>query len=199
MLQDPTTHEFLMFHIGNGNGSSSSFMHHSASITGPWTPAKTSPSSGHCNMPTAAYHPNGTLFVVCGNGRSLFSAKQWDKEWSLVTPLNCPPGWEDPTLWFDKRGNWHIIYHVYALRPYAAHDERYSGHAFSPDGKTWTFSDVEPFGGVINFTDGTFQAFATRERPQLIFQDPRKQAPVGLTSAVSSQPIGPSCDSCHEG
>ena len=38
----------------------------------------------------------------------------------------------DPDLWFDARGNWHILYHVYTkVNDYRT--ERYSGHAFSTD------------------------------------------------------------------
>ena len=38
----------------------------------------------------------------------------------------------DPDLWFDARGNWHILYHVYTkVNDYRT--ERYSGHAFSAD------------------------------------------------------------------
>merc|ERR1712137_109856 len=77
VVRDPAG-EWLMFHIGSGNGSepSSGFMHHAKAPEGPWVPAKTSP--GSCGMPSAAFHPNGTLYVVCGNGRSIFRATRWD-------------------------------------------------------------------------------------------------------------------------
>eukprot|EP00664_Eupelagonemidae_sp_cell27_P010079 gene10079-2461_t len=41
------------------------------SADGPWLPASTSPMASVCNMPCAAVHPNGTLFVLCGNGNSI--------------------------------------------------------------------------------------------------------------------------------
>ena len=48
-------------------------------------------------------------------------------------------------LWFDRNGNFHILYHVYTL----AHDykiERCSGHAWSRDGIDWSYSQVhQPF------------------------------------------------------
>ena len=50
----------------------------------------------------------------------------------------------------------------------------------------------------MEFTDGTSRAFATRERPHLVFADKNRTTPVGVISAVSSQPVGPSCASCHE-
>jgi hypothetical protein len=193
--------EWLMFHQGSGPSgtNTSGFMHHSSTPTGPWSPAQTNP--GACGMPTAAFHPNGTLFMVCHNGAELVSAAKWDGAWmKVVAPtFHKPSGWEDPTLWFDRRGNFHVIFHVYALEPYAKHNERYSGHAFSVNGIDWTFSAAEPFNGTVQFTDGSSQTFATRERPQLIFADKNRTTPTGMTSSVSPQPLGPWCDQCQEG
>ena len=52
------------------------------------------------------------------------------------------------TLWFDRHGNWHVVFHVYKTLPFHAHEEVYSGHAFSADGIDWTFSHVEPYNGA---------------------------------------------------
>ena len=95
VIPDPVTQSLLMFHIGTGN-STSGFMHHSATPDGPWVASRTNP--GSCGMPTAAFHPNGTLFVVCGNGQRLSRADQgWQGEWIDVMQLNPPPMWEDPS------------------------------------------------------------------------------------------------------
>ena len=150
-------------------------------------------------MPTAAFHPNNTLFVVCGNGHALYAADTWDGRWRMVTTLVTPPKWEDPTLWFDRHGNWHIVYHVWAADPFEKHNEPASGHAFSSNGLEWTFSTTQPFTGTVNFTDGGSKQFATRERPQMIFKDAARHTPVGLTSAVSPQPLGPWCHECSMG
>jgi hypothetical protein len=89
VLRHTPSGEFLLFHVGKGDAppslakptssalrsgvgavsDGSGFMHHSSSVDGPWLPAATSP--GGCDMPCAAFHPNGTLFAVCRNGRSL--------------------------------------------------------------------------------------------------------------------------------
>ena len=135
----------MMFHIGSGPSSGSGgFMEHSSSPNGPWVTATTKPSG--CNNPAPAFHPNGTLFVVC-NHFSITSATAvdaggpiWNAPYTPLVPIGHPRSsgmqdetrhWEDPTLWFDKRGNWHIIYHVYCLLPFTAHHECASGHAFS--------------------------------------------------------------------
>jgi len=132
------------------------------------------------------------------------SASSWDGEWQPMRSLHKTGGdpdrhWEDPTLWFDRRGNWHILYHVYCLKPFSEHKECYSGHAFSADGFEWTFSDVEPFNGTVDFADGTATTFSTRERPQVIFAKGDSTTPVGFVGGVSSQPIGPVCDTCYKG
>lgn len=210
VLRAPHDGEYLLFHQGDGSGSASNrsspadFMHHSQSPSGPFVPTVSTPGSldlqgRGCGMPTAAFHPNNTLYVVCGNGHSLYSADTWNGTWQLVTTLTTPPKWEDPTLWFDRRGNWHIVYHVWAADPFEQHHEPASGHAFSPNGLEWTFSTVQPFSGTVNYTDGSFKQFATRERPQMIFTDSARHTPVGLTSAVSPQPLGPWCRECSMG
>ena len=204
-LYDLRSKAWLLFHIGDGGLSSntSSFLHYSyESPAGPWSPAPSSP--GQCNMPTAAFDPgNGTLYVLCGNGSPvLFSTPHWNDAnavWTEISRIATPNRWEDPTLWFDSSGNWHVLFHVFSLAPFAAHDERYSGHAWSRDGHAWSIGQIEPLGGTIQFTDGTVETFATRERHQLVFLDMNRSVPAGVTSAVSSQPLGPWCDSCYEG
>jgi len=71
-------------------------------------------------MPTAACHPNGTLFVVCGNGHAIARTTTppgsgvpiWASNWSAQVQLH-PEGeqgaWEDPDLWFDRNENFHIL------------------------------------------------------------------------------------------
>ena len=69
---------------GGGPDGKSLFMSHSYSLDGPWSPTNSTP--GTCGMPTAAYHPNGTLFVICGNGHSLVSTDEWDGgKWRFKT------------------------------------------------------------------------------------------------------------------
>ena len=50
------------------------------------------------------------------------------------------------------------------------------------------------YSGLVTFTDGTNTTFSTRERPHMIFSDKARSTPVGVFTAVSNQPIAPSCD-----
>jgi hypothetical protein len=201
VVQEPASGEWLMFHQGDRG-----YLHTAQSITGPWVRAPAAPAP--CGMPTAAFHPNGTLFVICGNGERILAAEGGESwrtgRWRDVPTLNWrrPTLWEDPTLYYDRHGHWHVLFHVYSLKPFAARRERYSGHAFSKDGLDWRFSPFEPFNGTVSFSGGRQQTFATRERPQLVFDpraDPNRTRPVALCSGVNPQPIGPWCDECQDG
>jgi len=216
VIRDPSDGAWLLFHQGSGpagvnvNGStsssssssSSSFMSHAPSPDGPWAEAAAA-RPGPCGMPTAAFHPNGTLFMVCENGAFLVSAPSRRGPYADGAALprgSLNGGWEDPTLWFDRRRNFHILYHVYSLDPYAAGNASVaSGHLFSEDGLAWHRSGVQPFDGTVEFADGSSRTFATRERPQLLFADAARTTPSALTSGVSSQPVGSMCDACKQG
>eukprot|EP01065_Artemidia_motanka_P027846 TRINITY_DN33041_c0_g1_i1.p1 TRINITY_DN33041_c0_g1~~TRINITY_DN33041_c0_g1_i1.p1 ORF type:complete len:358 (+),score=102.20 TRINITY_DN33041_c0_g1_i1:54-1127(+) len=202
-IRDPSG-EYVMFHIGEGSGvPRSAFLHHAKGPGGPWEKYEGTPPK--CNNPAPAYHPNGTLFLVCNNF-GLTHADGWNaSNWAPVRSIPSPGGdperhWEDAFLWFDRRGSWHLVYHVYCLQPYASGKECYSGHAFSHDGFDWTFSGTEPFNGTVQFTDGTAATFSTRERPKMIFaaSDAARTKPIGVITGVSSQPVSPACDSCYD-
>jgi hypothetical protein len=148
-------------------------LHIAQDPNGPWTAAKTAPQS--CNNPAPAYHPNGTLFVVCNHLDITVAMEDYTGTWSALRSMGKPGkysragNWEDPYLWFDSRGNFHVVYHVYCLDPFEAHNECNAGHAFSTDGYTWHFGQDEPYSGLVSFTDGTNTTFSTRERPHMIF------------------------------
>ena len=65
-LRDPSDGHWLLFHQGNGPAGNESFLRHAPAAGGPWAPTATDAvPEGGCGMPTAAFHPNGTLFLVC--------------------------------------------------------------------------------------------------------------------------------------
>eukprot|EP00656_Telonema_subtile_P035558 TRINITY_DN39534_c0_g1_i1.p1 TRINITY_DN39534_c0_g1~~TRINITY_DN39534_c0_g1_i1.p1 ORF type:complete len:372 (+),score=51.01 TRINITY_DN39534_c0_g1_i1:204-1319(+) len=202
-IREQGTGQYLLFHIGSGNGSGSSFMHRSASPTGPWIPATVSPTA--CNNPAPAYHPNGTLYVICNHVEITNAVTQAGVivSWTALRKIGSPGpqsrsgNYEDPFLWFDRRGNWHIIYHVFCLDPFDAHNECTSGHAFSEDGLSWVFGADEPFDGTVQFSDRTNTSFSTRERPHFLFRDEAKTTPMAVITGVSSQPVDAACAGCN--
>ena len=164
---------WALFHIGTGSGGDiknctqqqlqrspspsppPSTLHTAPSPSGPWTPAPPLPP---CNNPAPFIAPNGTVFLLC-NGFTLYScpsiaAAAAGSPWTLLIPnitpsRGSPPvagSYEDPFLWIDPRGRFHVIYHVYrtgargsdAHNCLPGHDGAVvAGHYFSEDGVTW--------------------------------------------------------------
>lgn len=135
-------------------------IHVADSPYGPWLPLQ-SPSP-KCNNPSPAVHPNGTLFLACT--WKLYSAPSIAGPWSDGIDLHPPHGgWEDPFLFFDRRGHFHILSHVYS-KAGSGINNTISGHAFSVDGLSWTFSQTQPYSNVVQDVDGGVHTFATLER-----------------------------------
>jgi len=156
-----------------------SLLQRATSPGGPWTPVENSP---RCNNPAAAVsQTDGYIYLLCHNGGSLQIQRAATPEgpWSAAIPLNITgkPAdhvWEDPVMYEDQRGNWHIICHSWNNKPWPSNT--ISGHAFAarPLSDDLTQSDwrslaAEPFDNVVHFTDGSSKRFATLERPKLIF------------------------------
>jgi len=91
---------------GDGGGregktaSGQSFLHTAKDPNGPWTPAKSAPNS--CNNPAPAYHPNGTLFVVCNHLDITTAMEDYTGTWTSLRGMGHPGNhsragnWEDP-------------------------------------------------------------------------------------------------------
>jgi len=74
---------------------------------------------------------------------------------------------EDPNLWQDARGNWHVLMHSIA-------DEgpNLGRHAYSRDGIVWIFGTrTVAYNSTVIFQNGKVVEFARRERPQVFFDE----------------------------
>jgi hypothetical protein len=159
----------------SGKGST---IHISDSLYGPWSPL--SNSLGFCNNPSPAIHPNGTIFVGCRFGKPKALLKRAE---TIAGPYSdvCEiphatengDTLEDPHLYIDPRGHFHIIYHAYNYSPTAdnCEDSLVSAHAFSVDGVEWHLAPRQPYGTEVELINGKSVIFATRERPKPFFQD----------------------------
>ena len=95
------------------------------------------------------------------------------KWWHLFNSTVDKRGLEDPFMYVQPHpthdGSAHVTYHA------LFHDHKsFGGHAYSPDGATWTFSSVAPYSNVINWTEasgGGSVALQRRERPHLVFDE----------------------------
>ncbi|KKY30477.1 hypothetical protein UCDDA912_g09564 [Diaporthe ampelina] len=109
---------------------------------------------------------------------------------------------EDPFLWRDKRGNWHILCHwMIDIAERGEKFPRVGGHLFSRDlAGDWTFRLQAAYNTTVGFTDGGRTDYYRRERPKLFFSDDGELTPLYLTNGVQEfnssgsytlvQPIG---------
>ncbi|KUL90946.1 hypothetical protein ZTR_00828 [Talaromyces verruculosus] len=111
---------------------------------------------------------------------------------------------EDPFIWRDKRGNFHMLVHDLYSGEYGQFDSGPNvgkhGYARNWDGE-WTYNaETVAYSTYVEFTDGTATNFTRRERPQLYFSDDGEMTPLFLSTGVQEmntsqsytfvQPIG---------
>jgi len=203
---------YLLFMIGGSKLASAT------SLDGPWTPVPDFPS---CNNPApVTNYSDGSgldsdhIYVVCHGGPTnnhwgisveMYEAPHWLGPWSTVrrnnaskdvdlydhgTALFAHPV-EDPTVWVDNSGTWHILTHAFRMgmvNSSGVTKNAYGGYAWSNDGPygPWHFQEnMVAYTGEIQFAnqpDTTFVA-SRRERPKVLI-DPTTGRPSHLYSGV---------------
>ncbi|KID70281.1 uncharacterized protein G6M90_00g085080 [Metarhizium brunneum] len=97
-----------------------------------------------------------------------------------------PNGNEDPFVWRDKRGNYHMLLH--SLEPEGGFGDgpKVGRHAWARDYKgPWTFgSRTLAFSTDVSYVDGSVITFYRRERPQLYFSEDGTMTPLFLGTGV---------------
>jgi len=151
-------------------------------------------------------------FPQSGNGDDVQLYRADDIEagrWAFITVISTPKTWhdgivfsEDPFLWIDARGMWHLLTHKYDLKngwpPQVGHDGpvMVSGHGWSRDGLHWSFQENQPYYGKILYEDASVQYLSTMERPHLLF-DANKE-PIYLINGISTHWAGPDGNPCSD-
>ena len=168
-------------------GSCNLDLHVAASPTGPWLPVpNVSVLPCGSNNPAPWLHPNGTLYIVFTEwDMGLWRADSWRGPYTLVTMGACGGG-EDPSLYLDKRGAFHCLFH----RSPFSNPDLAIGHAFSVDGLSWHVADEPAANSTIAFEAplGTI-VHGKRERPHLFMN-----AQGDLAALVTGVCIDPACD-----
>lgn len=95
-------------------------------------------------------------------------------------------GNEDPFIWRDKRGHWHILTHSLEAEGGFGNGPKVGRHAYARNYTgPWTFSERSlAFDTTVHYDDGSTIDFLRRERPQLIFSTDGKMTPLLLTTGV---------------
>ena len=186
-------------------------------IRGPWTPPQLVVGAGTNPAPWPAWSeecPTSQIMLAVEDNK-VFSADRWNADtYDLIKtmPWNTSDysgHWtEDPFLWRDKRGHWHILCHW--MIDVAMHGVKYprvGGHLFSRNlSGEWTFKLQEVYNTTVGFTDGTSTDYYLRERPKLFFSDDGLLRPLYLVNGVQEfnasasytliQPIGGAVQTC---
>ena len=168
-------------------------VHFSAYPVGPWQKVMLNFT---CINPAPLWH-NESWYLLCGSGWwDILKAPKlegpWEK-WGRV-PQGCGPKqcggtgmgvWEDPYLYVDGRGHWHVIVHAYnSTTPCGACESPLvSAQMFSRNGQEWFTTNVSPYTNEVVFEDGSTHIFSTRERPKLLFNG--RGQPTHLYNGVS--------------
>mmetsp|Transcript_11041 Transcript_11041/g.22001 ORF Transcript_11041/g.22001 Transcript_11041/m.22001 type:complete len:391 (+) Transcript_11041:43-1215(+) len=152
-------------------------------LLGPWSPndgsggtqvslsrpswSASGPRGRHFSNPAPHFMANGTILLAYRaddrKGTERVSVGRADSLLDSYVDSRAAPAVdatvEDPFLWQDERGHWHMLMH---------NMEAIAAHAFSRDAVTWTVSSVEPYDNIVLFTDGSTVSMKRRERPQLL-------------------------------
>lgn len=173
----------------------------STSFSGPWTVAQLGncsnlPGCSQCGdtNPAPVVLRDGTVRMMWrGSGKGqpnsvmfMAEAPAWDGpfKWNTTNlfPQFTNTHIEDAHMWISASGTWHALVHsdVEGSQKGAA-----GGHAFSEDGREWTFSKYNAYGATITMVDGSNTTFPKRERPHLIM-DPVTGEPAFLVNGVAA-------------
>eukprot|EP01063_Lacrimia_lanifica_P028794 TRINITY_DN4273_c1_g1_i5.p1 TRINITY_DN4273_c1_g1~~TRINITY_DN4273_c1_g1_i5.p1 ORF type:complete len:430 (+),score=102.83 TRINITY_DN4273_c1_g1_i5:48-1337(+) len=184
-------------------------LHHSDSYDGPWTPMNLTIQGWNDTWmmknwnPTAQVMPNGSIRLMVHTqtryntkrdywtGIAILHADSWRGPYTVMPGQEqgdddkCFWCEEDPFMWRDHRGNWHMLYHR-MYDPFGPLDPNWGtyantvpegsaippgwsgGHAFSRDGLTWSALSRSYNTSFVD-TAGAVHAVGRRERPKLIF------------------------------
>ena len=108
----------------------------------------------------------------------------------LFAPIHGEPfSAEDPFVWLDAKGRFHALFHQFTgcVDP-GADIPACGSHAFSEDGRTWTYGGLA-FNRTATFTDGSSFAYNRRERPHLVMAKDGS-TPVALSTGVTYDTSG---------
>ena len=104
--------------------------------------------------------------------------------------------YEGQLLYRDRRGRFHLILHAYVFRfEESCGESSVSAHLFSEDGKRWRMSAPQPYTTRVPTANGSF-VLTTRERPKLFFD--RRGEPTHLINGASAYWGSQPCDGCDQ-
>ena len=122
------------------------------SVEGPWTfqviQFTGTPAISGSSNPTVVFHTNGSAVMVYrgqsdgGESLSMAVSDSWRGPFryeniTLVSPKDKSGSHEDPHLFIDKRGHYHVISHNQGTDRLCPLTNECGAHLYSSDGKAW--------------------------------------------------------------
>jgi hypothetical protein len=96
---------------------------------------------------------------------------------------------EDPFIWRDKRGNYHMLLHSLEADGGFGDGPKVGRHAYASSWEgPWTFNEKTlAFNTTAFFEDGSSIDFHRRERPQLLFSEDGEMTPLYMSNGVQEK------------
>ena len=182
--------------LANKIGGYQFYVRSSSSFSGPWTPLNNNTpltvdysnswlANGNSGgNPAPYFFENGTvLLYISGNpcppgwgnispGNNcigVLRADTWQGPYTVANALPVThPESEDPFVFRDKRGNFHLLTNVNNDHTRCAQGVPCGGHAWSTDGINFSNLTIGAFGPIFRYSNGTYSYNAYVERPQII-------------------------------
>ncbi|KAH8655265.1 hypothetical protein BX600DRAFT_385283 [Xylariales sp. PMI_506] len=198
----PADEQYLLYFIGkdvdlpNGTCSSTKFNNNVSVSTSPdlrtWSVPEVLLQNQTNPAPFALWtQENRTSdLLLAVEGNDIYESTSGpDGPYDLIvnqTALNDAYATEDPFLWRDKRGHWHILAHYLIDIPLGLKGPRVGGHLYARDlAGPWTFNNrTLAYNTTVSFTDGSETTYYRRERPKLFLSPGPDRTPLYLVNAV---------------
>tara|TARA_B110000208_G_scaffold191913_1_gene260913 strand:+ start:2531 stop:4003 length:1473 start_codon:yes stop_codon:yes gene_type:complete len=181
-VMDPRKH-CLNIHDCTNPTDLNSYMSYSQNPAGPWsTPAlvpKGDFGSGDTNL-APIINEDGSLFGL-GRPGWIWRAPDWrNLSTYVVEKIDATILGEDPFVYRD-----HYNASVLHALSHAGHYDAKGGHVWSTDGgRSWNHhNDIDAYGSLIKYTDGSQRSLSRRERPHLVLDE--RGVPLALTNGVT--------------
>lgn len=135
-----------------------------------------------------AYRGNSLNSTNFSSGNLAVSPSGFEGPYTRIQKDSLMPvRFEDPFLWQDKRGNYHMLVHAQTDGNGGRPGVKQTGrHAYARDYHgPWTYGNTTlAYDALVNFTDGTSINYGRRERPQLLFSDDGNMTPLFMANGV---------------
>jgi len=142
---------------------------------------------------TAPLFHDGAFYTTTQGTGTIWTASSLSGPWSEFANMTAHSNAtrEDPFMWIDTRGHWHVIGHMYDTQQ--VHDcgsSSLSEHLFSEDGKAWHTLHIEPYNHTVSYEDGVVHTYTTLERPNCHFDAAGRMTHINLAADMQTQDEG---------